>query len=58
VTAFKSGQSADPTGRPKLDPALKALAKGYTVQAIETLRRQGFDVWTHATGAYRGHALK
>lgn len=34
---FKPGQSGNPGGRPKLDPAVKNLCEQYTPEAIQTL---------------------
>lgn len=31
------GVSGNPSGRPKIDPGVKEMARGYTKQAIETL---------------------
>ena len=36
-TCFKPGQSGNPSGRPKVDKTLKALAREHTAAAIERL---------------------
>ena len=36
-TSFKKGESGNPLGLPKLDPELKAFARGHTLEAITTV---------------------
>lgn len=38
-TAWKPGQSGNPSGRQKADPDLKAAAKAHTMDALDTLVR-------------------
>ncbi len=53
---FQPGVSGNPKGRPVIAPVVKALAKAYTVHAVETLANLMLD--KDETGQVRVAAAK
>ena len=55
-TAWKQGQSGNPSGRPKVDGHVRELARRYTMDAIETLVKIMHD--GNETGSARVRAAE